>query len=201
VIGYRSNDKKLAFAGTVRRQRADRSVSRGLGTIERAVAACIKRCREPNADANLYTQMGKEPPAPVVHVTAWGVCVHLNPPPVNIQGWKRPTETQLKAAKRAMHSFVQKFPDYGVMSAKGGRGRLCLYERGDKLSAMWAKLASQSGDHMTLSDAMEALVYAGERRNEPFTLKGKRYIEYRSKNHSLTRREPRVFRDLDIAEG
>jgi hypothetical protein len=65
---------------------------------------------------------------------------------------------------------------------------------------MWAKLASQSGDHMTLSDAMEALVYAGERRNEPFMLKGKRYIEYRSKNHSLTRKEPRVFRDLNIAD-
>jgi hypothetical protein len=55
-----------------------------------------------------------------------------------------------------------------------------------------------SGCHVSLSDASEALAYAAERRNEPFTLKGKRYIEYRSKNHSLTRREPRIFRDLDL---
>ena len=49
----------------------------------------------------------------VVLVSAWDVCVHLNPIPLNPQDWTRPTEAQLKSAKRAMHSFVRKFPEYG----------------------------------------------------------------------------------------
>jgi hypothetical protein len=120
-------------------------MSRCLGILERAVAACIKQCKQRDTQKDdLYIASGQEPPPTVVQVSAWGVCVHINPIPVNIQGWKRPTEAQLKAAKRAMHSFARKFPEYGVMSGKGGRGNLRLYERSDRLSAMWAKLACQA---------------------------------------------------------
>jgi hypothetical protein len=74
--------------------------------------------------------------------------------------WVIGTGTQVKAAKRAMNTFVRKFPEYGLMTPKGGRGKLTLYERGDKLSAMWAKLSSQSGEHVTIADARAALAHA-----------------------------------------
>jgi hypothetical protein len=128
------------------------------------------------------------------------LCMSGRGSPVNMQDWKRPTEAQLKAAKRAMHSFVRKFPEYGVMTSKGGRGKLCLYERGDRLSAMWAKLASQSGRHVILDDATEALAYAAERRNEPFRVQKRRHVEYKKRNLSLTDRRPQVFKDLDLPD-
>ena len=142
--------------------------------------------------------MDKGPPPNVVHVTAWRVCGEIKP--YELKDWKPPTEVQLKAAKRAMRSFARKFPQYAVMAAKGGRGRLSLYERGDKLSAMWAKLSSQSGSHVTIDDARAAVAYAAERRNEPFTLKPKRFVQYSSKSHALVRKEPRIFKDLDLSE-
>jgi hypothetical protein len=170
-------------------------VSRGLGLIERAVAACIAGCKRSNDHADLYIQMGAEPPPPVVHVTAWGVCVQLSG---NTWDSKRPTEAQLKAAKRAMHSFVRKHPQYGVAVGRG-RGTTCLYEQGDRMSAMLAKLNSQTSRRVSHADAMAALAHVEAGRDEPFTLKAKRFIHYRGLSHGLTQKEPRTFRDLDLS--
>ncbi|HZZ23240.1 MAG TPA: hypothetical protein VFE60_12000 [Roseiarcus sp.] len=140
----------------------------------------------------------------VVQVCAWGVWRQLNPMPMNPQDcWKRPTEAQMKAAKRALHSFVRKFPQYGVVSGRGGRGGLYLYERGDKLSAMWAKLNSQTSRYVNLDNARSALAHAEARCNEPFKLKDKRPIKYfMKKDGSLTPTHltaPRTF-NLDLPD-
>jgi hypothetical protein len=45
---------------------------------------------------------------------------------------------------RAMHSFVRKFPEYGLVGGKG-RGILYLYEVADPLSAFWARLSVARG--------------------------------------------------------
>jgi hypothetical protein len=204
----------LVFAGTLRTRRPYKSMSRGLGTLERAIIACIEKCRQPNYHADLYVQMGKEPPKPVVQVSAWGVWAQSHPPTATARAITskclaegkrppeapRPTEAQLKAAKRAMRSFVRKFPAYGLMVPKGGRGRLLLYERGDEMSAMWAKLKSQSRKLVTHDDARAALKHLKARRNEPFALKGKRFIHYRGLSHGLTVKGKRVFRDIALPD-
>ena len=107
-------------------------MSRGLGTLERAIIARIEKCRRRDAEEDgYYAQTGAEPPTKPVLVTAGALWFDINNPGYRYQTHEthRPakgaTEAQLKAAKRAMHSFVRKFPQYGVMSAKGGRGRLC----------------------------------------------------------------------------
>lgn len=189
-------------------------MSRGLGTLERAIFACIEKCRRPNYDADLYVEMGQEPPKPVVQVSAGSVCREANPPTADAKAiaskclaeGKRPpeaprlTEAQWKAAKRAMHSFVRKFPEYGLMAPKGGRGRLLLYERGDEMSAMWAKLDGQTRRSVTHADARAALKHLKARRNEPFALKGKRFIHYRGLSHGLTVKGKRVFRDIALPD-
>ena len=77
--------------------------------------------------AHLYVQMGEEPPKGVVQVSARDLWFDINNPGYSYQTHethrpaKDPTEAQLKSAKRAMHSFVRKFPEYGVMAPKGGR--------------------------------------------------------------------------------
>jgi hypothetical protein len=76
-----------------------------------------------------------------------------------------------------MHSFVGKFPQYGLISG-GGRGRLALYERGDVLSAMWAKLNSQRQKGVTLTAAEAALEHLKARRNEPFVVHRKRRLDF-----------------------
>jgi hypothetical protein len=63
-----------------------------------------------------------------------------------------PSRSQLNSAIRAMHSFVRKFPQYGLISGVG-RGRLAIYERGDELSAMWAKLNNQHRSLVTVDHA------------------------------------------------
>ena len=61
-------------------------MSKGLGIMERAVAACIERCKRRDVHADLYVEMGKEPPPTVVQVRAWEVCVHLNPDIGHLEG-------------------------------------------------------------------------------------------------------------------
>jgi hypothetical protein len=170
-------------------------MSRGLGVLERAVAARIADCkrRDPERDA-IYATLGHEPPPAPVHVSAWDVCK-------SIDSEATPTEVQLKAARRAMRTFVRKFPEYAVFSGKG-RGRVELYERGDQLSAMWAKLSSRAARHVTLDDARRALEHTAAGRNEPFQLKHKRPIAYfHNKDGSWTPthlKAPSIFKDLDL---
>jgi len=57
---------------------------------------------------------------------------------------------------RHVHSFVRRFPQYGLISGVG-RGRLALYERRDELNAMWAKLNNQHRSLATMDHAKHAL--------------------------------------------
>ena len=45
-----------------------------------------------------------------------------------------------KSILRALHSFVRKHPESALMGGQG-RKRLYLYEPGDPISALWAKLS------------------------------------------------------------
>jgi hypothetical protein len=174
-------------------------MSRGLGVTERAVAACIARRKQRSSREDaFYAATGGDPPKKYVNVSAWDVCMHINQPVISSRDWKKPTEAQLKAAKRAMHSFVRKFPEYGLMTGKGRGGKLWLYERGDKLTAMWAKLKSQSGRHVPLCEAHAALAHLKARSNEPFKMQKKREIVYRNRSLGVTDRRPQVFKDLDL---
>lgn len=49
------------------------------------------------------------------------------------------TPTQRSSVLRAMHSFVRKHPEFGLMGGKG-RSNLYLYRKDDPLSEVWAKL-------------------------------------------------------------
>jgi hypothetical protein len=55
-----------------------------------------------------------------------------------------------------MHSFVRKFPQYALA---GGKGRKCLYlfEPGDPVSAIWAKLSVENPNFVSRSMAQSAL--------------------------------------------
>lgn len=77
---------------------------------------------------------------------------------------------------------------------------LCLYERADKLSAMLAKLNSQTKRGVSHAEAEAALAHAKARRNEPFVLRAKRQILYRGLSHGLTQKEPRTFKDLNLPD-
>jgi hypothetical protein len=52
----------------------------------------------------------------------------------------RPSAPQRQALLRAMHSFVRKYPQFGLIGGQGRKG-LYLYEPGDPLSARWAKMS------------------------------------------------------------
>jgi hypothetical protein len=104
-------------------------MSRGLGRIERAIAAEIE-----TAKSGRYNHGD---PCPV-HASSWSIasaCFRSN-------GWNRtPSRVQRRAATRAMRSFVRKHPQFALTGGKG-RKPLMLYEPGDPLSAMRAKLAA-----------------------------------------------------------
>jgi hypothetical protein len=156
--------------------------------MERAVASAIAWCRRRNPEtAALYAKSGKKlSPRPVM-VTPWSVCTMG-------AGIKPPlSRSQLNSAVRAMHTFVDKFPQYGLVSAKGGRGRLALYERGDELSAMWAKLNSQRDATLTAAEA--ALEHLKSRRNEPFVVQRQRRVAFRitATGREDTRRRKQFF--------
>jgi hypothetical protein len=113
---------------------------------------------------------------------------------------KLPSPSQLNSIKRAMHSFVDKFPQYGLISGTG-RGRLCLYERGDDLSAMWAKLSSQR-PRATRTAAKAALDHLRARRNQPFVVHNKRHLHFRitATGRKDTRRRKQIYRDISLPD-
>ena len=97
-------------------------MSRGLGHIERTIAAEIERAKS-----------GRDSYGNPVNETSQSIalaCFRSNGRKVS-----------RRAATGAMHSFVRKHPQFALT---GGRGRkpLMLYEPGDPLSAMRAKLAA-----------------------------------------------------------
>ena len=68
----------------------------------------------------------------------------------------KPTNAQRKAVTRAMRTIVCKYPQFALTGGKGRKG-LFLYEPGDPLSAIWAKLSVESRDHVPRSTAEERL--------------------------------------------
>jgi hypothetical protein len=163
--------------------------------MERAVAKAIAQCKtktrwSEEADA-LLAKEGQPPRPRAVMVKPWHVCMAVSSDP--------PTPARLKSAVRAMHSFVDKHPQYGLFSGVG-RGTLALYERGDKLSTMWAKLNSQRRKTVVMKDAEAALGYVKARRNEPFSVHERRQLDYvvLSTGKEETRRRKQVYRDIDL---
>jgi len=101
-------------------------MSRGLGRIERAIAAEIERAKS--------VRYSHDNPCPV-HESSRSIalaCFRSN-------GCK----VCRKSVTCAMRSFVRKHPQFALTGGKGRKG-LMLYEPGDPLSARRAKLAAAS---------------------------------------------------------
>jgi hypothetical protein len=166
--------------------------------MERAVAKAIASCRvRDEVSDSARSALGQPPDRPVVMVTPWSVCKTVTGPEA-----ASPSRAQLNSATRAMHSFVRKFPEYSLVSMKGGRGRLALYERGDELSAMWAKLNSRSEHLVPLVEAKAALEHLTERRNEAFFVQAKKPVIFRftSSGEKTTRRRKRFYSDISLPD-
>jgi hypothetical protein len=127
-------------------------MSRGLGRIERVIAAEIVRAARP-------------PHALAVHIGSHQLTDTVYRPtensgagfdnPGTMWTWK-PNRVQHKATVRAMHSFVRKHQQYALAGGQG-RKRLYLYDTADPVSVMWAKLSVKRQDFVCQSDARKAL--------------------------------------------
>ena len=116
-------------------------MSRGLGRIERCIFDEVNR-RDPSVEKL------------TVHLHSWELAMNYMPSHVWCADWT-PSRSQRKAVARAMHSFVRKFPEYGLVGGKG-RGILYLYEIADPLSAFWARLSVARG-FVSRSEAMKLM--------------------------------------------
>jgi hypothetical protein len=67
-----------------------------------------------------------------------------------------PSAPQRQAILRGMHSFVRKYPNFALAGRQGRRG-LYLYEPGDPLSALWAKMSVASRNMVPCGEARAAL--------------------------------------------
>jgi hypothetical protein len=68
----------------------------------------------------------------------------------------RPSAPQRQAILRALHSFVRRYPQFALIGGKG-RKQLYLYEPGDPLSSLWAKMNVESRKMVPCSEARVAL--------------------------------------------
>jgi hypothetical protein len=110
-------------------------VSKGLGRIERAIFSMV----EARADGVL--------------LHSWEVtCAVYGTSDAD----RKPSPAQRNAVSRAMRSFVRRFPQY-ALSGWRSRKRLYLYEPGDPLSAMWAKLQMETRREVSREEARRAL--------------------------------------------
>ncbi len=169
-------------------------MSRGLGIVERAIAAAIAECQRRDGEADEFCRLaGRElPPRPVM-VRPRDVWLQIEPDVWKEATIRHPSKAQTKAITRAMHSFVRKFPQFALISGTG-RGHLCLYERGDPLSAMWATLNAASAGLITLDIAQTALKHLQAGRNEPFVTGRKKDCS----TQDMTRYRGRTFRDISL---
>src|SRR5229473_1210393 len=105
-------------------------MNRGLGRVEQSI---LQKVTEP----------GFRGEKPTVHVSTWHVmdCFPKASRPGFAWGGFVNEKAARKAAVRAMHSFVRKFPQYGLMGGKG-RSKLYLYDRTDPVSVRWVLLNS-----------------------------------------------------------
>jgi hypothetical protein len=145
-------------------------MSRGPGRIELAILAAIKSRSETsermNAEARLYAVRNLTPEGVKrVMATDWTLPTHISsgqlfydcyPDPNRGHGLdhRKPTPAQQKALVRAMHSVVEKFPQYALMGGQGREAPLWLYEPADPMSKLWAELQVKYGRHgaVTFSD-------------------------------------------------
>lgn len=151
-------------------------MSRGLGRWERAIWAIINKTKSKELPSGASYKSS-------VVIYPWILCTDtLNcydsnnrwspkPAKLYIDRWTPPTASELEAARRAMHSFVRKFPRYGLISGKGRAGGLYLYERDDPVGAMRALLLSQADNNaVSQSDADAALRHLKDGRTDPFII-------------------------------
>ena len=109
-------------------------VSKGPGRIERAILS-------------------------MVEARAGGVLLHSWEVTCAVFGTSdadKPSPAQRNAVSRAMRSFVRRFPQYALTGWRG-RKRSFLYEPGDPLSAMWAKLQMETRREVSREEAGRAL--------------------------------------------
>jgi hypothetical protein len=174
-------------------------MSRGLGVIERAIAQLIAKGRKPLRvpDVGLPPEVlaEMEKPSPV-HVTPRAIMFEVSP-----HDWDKGRfvpqgkVVHRKAIIRAMHSFVRKFPQYALAS---GGGNSILYERGDRLGEMWARINSQSHSRKAcLEDARRAMNHLDQRRNEPFFMQTEKpRVFHINRNGKTTARRRKFFPDI-----
>jgi hypothetical protein len=129
-----------------------RVMSRGLGRIERAIAAEIAgAARHPNPMS--------------VHIGSHQLTDSVYRPQENSGAgfgkagtkwdWE-PNLVQRKAVARAMHSFVRKHQQYALAGGLGHKS-LYLYDTADPVSVMWAKLSVKHRRFVSQSEAKKAL--------------------------------------------
>lgn len=97
-----------------------------------------------------------------------------------------PTLAQRNAVTRAMHSFVRKHQQYALMGGQGRRA-LHLYDTGDPLSVMWAKLnvERRRGKPISRSDAKEQLRLEAEHDGNTETLALLKADDERERDHQV----------------
>jgi hypothetical protein len=107
-------------------------MSRGLGRVENHIVSEIAKHEQPDR----FGRVGKTP----LCITSWEVAWAYHPGYATSDGawgWT-PTRAQRKAAIRAMHSFVRKFPRFGLIGGQG-RAMLYLYDTTDPKSLHFAR--------------------------------------------------------------
>ena len=105
-----------------------------MGKIEREILAKIVAKSRP--------LIGRPLP---VQVSSWHIAHALYAPPPTgrpSDSWDA-TPAQRKGVVRAMHSFVRKYQQYGLMGGQG-RKRLYLYDAADADSVAWARMQVES---------------------------------------------------------
>jgi hypothetical protein len=121
-------------------------MSKGLGRIEREILRKIEDAHEPRSDGTVGA----------VHVHSWEIVHGLFAPLDTMSLDWSPSIAQRTAVSRAMRSFVRKHPQYALAGGKG-RKMLYLFEPGDPVSAMWAKMSVESRYFITKADALRKL--------------------------------------------
>jgi hypothetical protein len=138
-----------------------RHMSRGLGRIERAILASIASSKQmaisrtevieaAATDGVLHSDVLVDD-ASSVHITPWTLAHECFEPHPHERGWT-PSRSQIKVCTRAMHSIARKFPQYAIIPGRGRNG-IVLYEIGDPVSALRAKMRMETENPVYRWDA------------------------------------------------
>jgi hypothetical protein len=119
-------------------------LNRGLGRIQLAILASIESSK----------QLGMKGTETSINLTAWTLAYNCFEPRLGRLGWT-PSRSQIEACTRAMHSFVRKFPQYALTSRRSRQG-IVLYEIGDQVTAVWAKMDMETKGNPTIRSEVRA---------------------------------------------